>query len=91
MKWWMLQPGNKPKVKKEWVAGWMDMKHTTYYHQLKTFAEAVKRGVTANTSVEETLEVLPFHPFYDSIQNAKIIDAVYLAAGLSKRGVAQQS
>lgn len=87
----MLQPTNKSKAKKESFGSWFDFKNTTYYYQLKTFVEAIKSGVTANTSVEETLEVLPFHPYYDSIQNAKVIDDVYLAAGMKKRGASQSS
>ncbi len=47
---------------------------TTYYYQLKAFADAVLYG----SSVKPTLN--------DSVNNMRVIDAVYRAAGLKLRG-----
>jgi len=89
-KWWMPTPKEKQDtVRKERLNSLFD-KRSTYYYQLMAFAAAVKNGITANSSVEETLEVLPYYPYYDSIRNARLIDKVYEAAGLNKRGTTLQ-
>lgn len=88
-KWWMIPSDNrKPrhKVTEEKVGSIFDLKNTTYYYQLKAFAEALREGVTANSSHRESLKHLPFHPEYDAVHNAKAIDMVYQAAGLKRRG-----
>ncbi len=47
---------------------------STYAAQLRAFAEAVRTGTPPVTTIE------------DSVKNARVIDAVYLAAGLPVRG-----
>jgi predicted dehydrogenase len=48
--------------------------HATYEHQLRAFADAVRTGVTPITGPA------------DAIANMRVIDAVYDAAGLPRRG-----
>jgi predicted dehydrogenase len=47
---------------------------STYKAQLKAFAEAVRDGTQPVTTIS------------DAVNNARVIDAVYLAAGLPVRG-----
>ena len=88
-KWWMISDrGPKHKVTEEKVGSIFDLSNTTYFYQLQAFANAVRAGLTANSSPEEILKVLPFYPEYDSLRNAEAIDKVYQAAGLKRRGEA---
>ncbi|KAI8867864.1 NAD(P)-binding protein [Ramicandelaber brevisporus] len=49
---------------------------STYYHQLVEFASAVKSG-TPSTVLPDAI---------DAVKNMRVVDSVYLKAGLSRRG-----
>ncbi|KAL6048158.1 Gfo/Idh/MocA family oxidoreductase [Balamuthia mandrillaris] len=60
---------------------------STYTHQLRSFAKAVKAGITANSTAQQCRDAsLPFHPYSTSLSIARLVDQVYTKAGLEVRG-----
>lgn len=59
--------------------------HTTYYYQLKAFAQAVEQVEKENSSIDQAYEIA-YTTGKSAIRNMEIIDEIYRKAGLVVRG-----